>query len=56
MVKNKKHESEGIAFVAFMFLGFAIAILMGRYDVFPFLGLGLGFAGMLVVMMMNRKN
>ena len=56
MVKNKNHEMEGIAFVGFMFLGFAIAGLTGRWDVFPFLGLGLGFIGMLVVMMINRKN
>ena len=55
MAKNKKHEMEGIAFVGFMFLGFSISILMGRWDTFPFLGLGLGFIGMLVVMMMNRK-
>lgn len=54
MEKKKKRDKEGIAFVAFMFIGFAISVLIGRYDVFPFLGLGLGFAAMLVVMLTNR--
>jgi hypothetical protein len=48
---KKKHDAEAIAFVGFMFLGFAIAALMGRWDVFPFLGLGLGFIAMFVVML-----
>jgi hypothetical protein len=52
--KDKKHEAEGIAFVGFMFLGFTISILIGRYDIFPFLGLGLGFIGMLGVKLANK--
>ena len=55
MAKSKKHEMEGIAFVGFMFIGFALSALVGRWDIFPFLGLGLGFVAMLVVMMLNRE-
>ena len=54
MVKNKKKEMEGIAFVGFMFIGFAISILISRWDIFPFLGLGLGFIAMLAVMITQK--
>jgi hypothetical protein len=58
MAKKKRkrdNESAGIAFVAFLFIGFAISILMGRWDAMPFVGLGLGFLAMLVVMLKYRK-
>ena len=41
----------GIAFVGFFFIGMAIGAIFGRWDVGPFLGLGMGFVAMLIVMM-----
>jgi len=49
--KDKSKELSGIAFVGFFFLGMALGALFGRWDVGPFLGLGMGFIAMLMVMM-----
>lgn len=48
--KKKGNDAEGIAFVAFFFVGMAIGAAFGRWDVGPFLGLALGFLAMLFVL------
>jgi hypothetical protein len=49
--KDKGKELGGIAFVGFFFLGMAFGALYGRWEVGPFMGLGMGFIAMLLVMM-----
>ena len=56
MEKKKKRDMEGVAFAGFMFLGFAISVFIGRWDTFPWLGLGLGFIAMFIVMFATRNN
>lgn len=46
---DPKDEASGFAFVGFMFLGFTIAIFYHRWELMPFLGLGLGFIAMMAV-------
>lgn len=50
MAKSKEKEIEGIALVGFFFLGMALRAIFKRWDVGPFLGLGMGFIAMLMVM------
>ena len=52
---RKKDDPTGFAFVGFFFLGFALAAFYGRWDVSPFLALGLGFTAMMVVGLMKKK-
>ena len=49
--KGKSNDTEGLAFVGFLFIGMALGALFGRWDVGPFAGLGMGFIAMLVVRM-----
>ena len=49
--RDKKDEEGGIVFVGFLFLGMAIGAFYGRWDIGPFLGLGMGFVAMALVRM-----
>jgi hypothetical protein len=51
MKKYKDNELGGLAFVGFLFIGMALGALYGRWDVGPFLGLGMGFVAMMLVKM-----
>jgi hypothetical protein len=49
--KSKKDDEAGMVFVGFLFLGMAIGAIYGRWDIGPFLGLGMGFIAMAIVKM-----
>ena len=50
-MKNKREDEGGMAFVGFLFLGMAVGAIYGRWDIGPFLGLGLGFIAMAIIRM-----
>jgi hypothetical protein len=52
-VKKKREDEGGMAFVGFLFLGMAVGAIYGRWDIGPFLGLGLGFIAMAIIRMRN---
>ncbi len=54
MGKNKADEAGGLVFVGGFFIGFAVGVLMGRYDVAAFLALGIGFLGMAAVRLKSK--
>lgn len=49
--KKEKKDTEGLAFVGCLFIGLAIGALYNRWDIGPFLGLGMGFIAMMLVKM-----
>jgi hypothetical protein len=49
--RNKKDDMAGYVFVGFLFIGMAVGAIYGRWDIGPFLGLGMGFIASAIVKM-----